>query len=244
MEQAARRRLGNDAQLREAARSIWTVPWLEGLARDLRYALRALRHRPGFAIASILTLALGIGATTALWSVLDPVLLRPLPYHQSERLVALLEVNRDRPNGQIIISPANALNWRDRSHSLQDIALYSWSSVTLADEPVEAVWGRAVTTNMFRLLGAAPMLGRSLAPADPPPGAPRPALLSRRLGAAPMRGRSFAPEDTTPGAPRAVILSHALWQRRCGGDPALVGRPLRTREGPAGIIGGMPPGFP
>ena len=212
--QAARRRLGNDAQLREAARSIWTVPWLEGLARDLRYALRALRHRPGFAIASILTLALGIGATTALWSVLDPVLLRPLPYHQSERLVALLEVNRDRPNGQIIISPANALNWRDRSHSLQDIALYSWSSVTLADEPVEAVWGRAVTTNMFRLLGAAPMLGRS-----------------------------FAPEDTTPGAPRAVILSHALWQRRFGGDPALVGRPLRTREGPAVIIGVMPPGF-
>src|ERR1051325_1762332 len=109
---AARRRVGNDAQIREAARAVWSVGWGEGLARDLRYAIRALRHRPGFAVASILTLALGIGATTALWSVLDPVLLRPLPYHRSDRLVALLEVNRDRPNGQIIISPAHALPLR------------------------------------------------------------------------------------------------------------------------------------
>ena len=212
--QAARRRLGNDAQLREASRSIWTVAWVEGLARDLRYAVRALRHRPGFAIASILTLALGIGATTALWSVLDPVLLRPLPYRDPGALVALREVNARRPDGQSIISPANALFWRDRSRSLGDVAIYSWANITLADDPAEQLNGRAISTNLLRLLGAEPMLGRG-----------------------------FRAEDTLPHAPVALLLSHPLWVRRFHADPAVIGRMVRTREAPAVIIGVMPPRF-
>ena len=209
-----RRRMGNDAQLREAARAVWAFRWLDGLSRDLRYAFRALRHRPGFAIASILTLTLGIGATTALWSILDPVLLRPLPYRESGQLVALREVKASKPEGQSIISPANALFWRERGHALADIAIYSWASVTLADEPAEQLNGRAITTNLLRLLGAEPMLGRG-----------------------------FVAEDTVPNAPVAVLLSHALWVRRFHADPAIVGRAVRTREAPAVIIGVMSPGF-
>lgn len=211
---AARRRLGNDAQLREASRAEWGFRWLDGLGRDLRYAVRALRRRPAFAVASVLTLSLGLGASTALWSVLDPVLLRPLPYRESGRLVSLREVKASRPEGQTIISPANALFWRERGHALQDIAIYTWAGVTLADEPAEQLNGRAISTNLLRLLGAAPMLGRS-----------------------------FAPEDTVPNAPVALLLSHPLWMRRFHGDPAIVGKSVRVRESPAVVIGVMPPGF-
>src|ERR1043166_3409638 len=211
---AARRRVGNDAQIREEARAIWSVAWVEGLGRDLRYAVRALRRRPAFALASTLTLALGIGATTALWSVLDPVLLRPLPYRDAPSLVALLEVHKDRPEGQTIISPANALDWRERNRTLRDVALYTWASATLADEPAEELTGRAIATNLLHLLGAAPMLGRG-----------------------------FAAEDTLPHAPRALLLSHALWRRRFGADPSVVGKPLHLRDGPALVIGVMPPDF-
>jgi putative ABC transport system permease protein len=211
---AARRRVGNDAELREASRRVWTFQWLEGLTRDLRYAARALRHRPGFALASILTFTLGIGATTALWSVLDPVLLRPLPYRDADRLISLREVKASKPEGQYIISPANAMFWRERSRVLADVAIYSWANITLADEPAEQLNGRSISTNLLRVLGAQPMLGRG-----------------------------FAAEDTVPNAPVAILLSHALWVRRFHADPSVVGRMIRAREAPALIIGVMPPGF-
>ncbi len=145
----ARRRLGNDAHLRERARSVWTFGWLEGLLRDLRFAGRALVHRPGFAIATTLTLALGLGATTALWSVLDPVLLPAAPYPDADRLVALREVKSSKPEGQSIISPANVLFWRDRGRVLADIGLYTWSRVTLADDPAEQLSGMRITSNLL-----------------------------------------------------------------------------------------------
>ena len=211
---AARRRLGNDASLREASRAVWSVRWIEGLSRDLRYAARALRHRPAFALASALTLMLGIGATTALWSVLDPVLLRPLPYHDAGNLVALREVKAARPEGQSILSPANATFWRERSRALQDVALFTWANITLADEPAEQLSGRAISTNLLQLLGAKPMFGRA-----------------------------FAAEDTVPNAPVALLLSHALWLRRFHGDRSVIGKAVRTREAPAVIVGVMPPGF-
>jgi putative ABC transport system permease protein len=209
-----RRRLGNDAQLREASRAVWAFRWLEGLGRDLRYAARALRHRPGFAVASVLTLTLGIGATTALWSILDPVLLRPLPYREAEALVSLREVKASKPAGQFVISPANALFWRERSRALQDIGIYSWGSITLAEEPAEQLSGLRISTNLLGLLRAQPMLGRG-----------------------------FLPEDTLPNAPVAILLSHALWVRRFHADPAVIGRAVRTREAPTFVIGVMPPGF-
>ena len=110
----AARRLGNRAQIAEASRAAWSFAPVEELIQDVKYSLRVLRARPGFALASTLTLALGVGATAALASVLDAVLLRPLPYRESERMVQLLEVNVPRNRTQTILSPANALAWRDR----------------------------------------------------------------------------------------------------------------------------------
>ncbi len=210
----AQRRLGNDAHLRERARSLWTFAWLEGLVHDLRFAFRALVRRPGFALAATLTLALGLGATTALWSVLDPVLLRPLPYPEADHLVALREVKSSKPQGQSILSPANVLFWRDRGRVLSDIAVYTWSSVTLADEPAEQLSGMRISTNLLSVLGVQPMLGRS-----------------------------FASEDTIPNAPVALLLSHDVWMRRFHGDSSIVGRSIRTRESPAIVVGVMPAGF-
>jgi len=210
----AQRRLGNDAALRERSRSVWTIGWVEGLLHDLRFAARALARRPGFASASVLTLALGLGATTALWSVLDPVLLRPLPYPNADRLVALREVKAAKPEGQSILSPANALFWRDRGRVLADLALYTWTNITLADEPAERLNGMRISTNLLSVLGSAPALGRS-----------------------------FAPEDTVPNAPLALLLSHEVWVRRFHADSAIVGKSVRTRESPAVIIGVMPAGF-
>ncbi len=210
----ARRRLGNDAHLREQSRSVWAFGWLEGILRDLRYAGRTLAHRPGFAIATTLTLALGLGATTALWSVLDPVLLRPLPYPEADRLVSLREVKSSKPEGQNILSPANVLFWRDRGRVLSDIGLYTWSSLTLADEPAEQLSGMRITSNLLSLIGVQPFLGRG-----------------------------FAPEDTVPNAPVAILLSHAVWVRRFHADSSMIGKPIRTRESPAVVIGVMTAGF-
>jgi len=206
----ATRRLGNRAQIGEASRAAWSFAPVEALSQDVRYSLRVLRARPGFALASTLTLALGVGATAALASVLDAVLLRPLPYHESGRIVQLLEVN-PRGKSQTILSPANALAWRDRVRALEDIAVYTWSDATLPGDPAESVSGRQVSTNLFALLGAAPLYGRG-----------------------------FVSDDTLAGAPRALVLSHGLWSRRFGSDPSVIGRPLTLREGSAVIVGIMP----
>jgi predicted permease len=210
----AARRLGNRAQIAEASRAAWSFAPVEELTQDVRYSLRVLRARPGFALASMLTLALGVGATAALASVLDAVLLRPLPYRESERMVQLLEVNVPRNRTQTILSPANALAWRDRVRALDDVGLYTWSNLTLTGDHAEQISGRSITTNLFALLGATP-----------------------------AHGRGFVSDDTLPGAPRALMLSHALWRRRFGSDPSVIGRPLALREGPAVVVGVMPAGF-
>jgi len=210
----AARRLGNRAQIGESARAAWAFAPVEELLQDVKYSLRVLRARPGFALASTLTLALGVGATAALASVLDAVLLRPLPYRESARIVQLLEVNIPRSRTQTILSPANALAWRDRVRALEDVGLFTWSNVTLTGDPAEQVSGRSVTTNLFALLGATP-----------------------------LHGRGFVSDDTLPGAPRALVLSHALWRRRFGSDPSVIGRPLALRDRPAMIVGVMPAGF-
>ena len=210
----ARRRLGSQAQIGEAARAIWSPPALADLLQDVRYALRGLRRRPGYAAAALVTLLLGIGATTALFSVLDAVLLRPLPYSDSGRLVQVWEHNLPRNRPENVVSPANFLDWRSRSRSFEELAAYTWANVTLVGDEPELLSGRAVTTNFFAALQARPMLGRL-----------------------------FAPEDTLPNAPVAMLLSHGLWVRRFGSDPSVVGKPTRIRESTALVIGVMPPDF-
>ena len=211
---AARRRVGNRAQLAEAARDVWRPPALGDLAQDLRYALRGLRRQPGHAAAAIITLTLGIGATTALFSVLDAVLLRPLPYPDPDRLVQVWEHHRPRDRRENVVAPLNYLGWQDRARSFESLAIYRPVAISLVGEVPERLTGRGVSSNFFSVLRARPALGRL-----------------------------FNPADTIPGAPRALVLSHGLWKRRFGGDPAIVGSTLPLLEGAASIVGVMPEGF-
>ncbi|HEU5220064.1 MAG TPA: ABC transporter permease [Gemmatimonadales bacterium] len=211
---AARRRVGNTAQVAERARAVWSPPALDDLLQDMKYAVRGLRRRPGYAAAAILTLTLGIGATTALFSVLNAVLLKSLPYADAGRLVQVWERNVPRNRGENIVSPANFADWRARARSFESLAIYTWSSAPLAGEAPEILSGRAVSTNFFSTLGVRPALGRL-----------------------------FVPDDTLPGAPMAMVLSHALWIRRFGGDSTVIGQTIALRDARARVVGVMPAGF-
>lgn len=211
---AARRRVGNRAQLGEAARDVWRPPALGDLGQDLRYAVRGLARQPGYAAAIAITLMLAIGATTALFSVLDALLLRPLPYREPDRLVQVWEHRRSSDNRENLVSPANFLDWRDRARSFEHLAAYTWSSLGLTGNTPAVVYGRMVTSNFFSVMGTRPSLGRG-----------------------------FLPGDTLPGAPRALILSHPVWATRFGGDSAVIGKPVVVREGSAQIVGVMPREF-
>ncbi len=185
------------------------------LLQDFRYALRSLRRTPGFALVACLTLALGFGANTAMFSVIQAVLLRPLSYAEPERLVMVWEHNIPRQRDRNVVSPANYLRWQERATSFTDLAMYTWASTvfTGGDAP-ERVPGRSVTTNLFSVLGAQP-----------------------------ARGRLFTPEEGVTGGPEVIILSHGLWQRRFGGDPAVVGRPVAVAGGTVTVVGVMPATF-
>src|ERR1700722_17419089 len=180
--------------------------------QDLRYGARMLLRNPGFALVAILTLAIGIGANVIIFSVVDGVLLRPLPFPNSKRIVTLWEtaVNRNVVHGTA--SAAELLDWRDLNHSFQDLsgwrALYF--TITGNGGP-EQVWGSQVSGNFFRTLRVAPMLGRD-----------------------------FSAEDEHPGHENVVILSYALWQRHYGGDPGIVGRTIPLDDQPFEVIGILP----
>jgi putative ABC transport system permease protein len=188
---------------------------LTGLGQDIVYGFRALRRTPGFTLAAVLTLALGIGANAAVFSVVDGVLLRPLPYGNPERLVKIWEYNipRDRPRN--IANPANVMDWRTRARSLADITMYTWSGLTLIEGGAATeLSGRAVEPNFFSLLQVRPALGRDFTPAD---------------------------GERAPA--RVIILSHGLWQNRFGGDSAAIGQRIALAGGSAEIIGVAPAGF-
>jgi putative ABC transport system permease protein len=185
---------------------------MEALIQDLRYALRRLVHSPGFTVASIVTLALGIGATTAIFSVVDAVLLRPLSFQDPSRLVLVWERFAARDQETNVVNPANYLDWRDRATSFTDLAALGWSQQTFAGDVPELVQGRSVTPNFFRTLGLAPLLGRV-----------------------------FTPAEAVPGGPPVIILSYGLWRRQFGGDSGVVGRPVPVAGGTAVVLGVMPP---
>lgn len=182
---------------------------------NLRYALRTLLKRPAFTAVTVGTLALGIGANTAIFSVVDGVLLEALPYSESDRLVA---VSHAAPGLDLPSLPSATgihLITREESRTLQETALYQTSSATLTGDgaPERIRVGRA-TPSLFRVL---------------------------RVGAA--RGRTFTPEEGLPGAERVVILSHGLWSERFGSDPAVVGTTVRLDGTARQVIGVMPEGF-
>jgi putative ABC transport system permease protein len=189
---------------------------METLIKDIRYGIRSLLKRPGFAAIAVITLALGIGANTAIFSVVDGVLWRPLPYLAPQQLVMTWEDHRGRGGPEREwLSPSDFDDWRDQNSVFTHLsALNDWGpTLTGRDEP-EPLVGAAVSHDLFTLLGVEPTMGRS-----------------------------FRPEEDQPGAPNAVMLSHELWQRRFGSDLGIVGKSISLNEDNYTVIGVMPAGF-
>ena len=212
-ERQARIAFGSAVKASELCREQLPAFWLESLWADLRFALRMLRKSPGFTAIVILTLALGIGANTAIFSVVDAVFLRPLPYAQPDRLVTLSESNRPNDlSSRNEVAPGNFLAWRDRSQSFVKIAAVNTTgySLTGGDHP-ERVQAAVLSNGMLQMLGLRPTLGRD-----------------------------FAPADDRPGANPVVLLSYSLWQRRFNSDPAILGKSIRLGITPYTVVGVLP----
>ncbi|PYQ08863.1 MAG: permease [Acidobacteria bacterium] len=187
---------------------------MDTLLQDLRYSVRTLIERPGFAVVAALTIALGVGGTTAMFGVVDAVLLRPLPYADPDRLVMLWTRTPGGP--QAAASWPEFVDWREQNHSFADMAVWRGQSVNLTGgaEP-ERVVGAFVSDRFFPLLGARPVLGRT-----------------------------FTPEETDPATARPVaVLGHGLWQRRFGSDPGILGRSLVLNGQSHTVVGVLGPEF-
>jgi len=212
---AARRKFGNTMLLREQSREMWGWAWLETLAQDLRYTFRMLRRSPGFTAVAVLTLALGIGANTAVFSVVDTVLLRPLPYPDSERLVQMWSTKANTNRWGIWTAYPRFLDWRRLATRFEDMAAVRFWVINLSggDHP-EALHVVVTSSRLFQVLRVQPLLGRT-----------------------------FLPEEDQPGHDHVIILSHGLWQRRFGSDPTVIGRAVDIDQQSYTVIGVMPPGF-
>jgi putative ABC transport system permease protein len=191
---------------------------METILQDIRYGVRVLLKRPGFTIVAVATLALGIGANTAIFSVVNAVLLRTLPYQEPERLVALWETNAQaghEVNDRNEVAMGNFLDWRTQQSGFDEIAAITYANVNLTGvaEP-ERIQGAAVTTNLFSVLGVQPVIGRG-----------------------------FLSEEEKPESPRTVIVSHELWRGRFGSDPDFIGKTLTLNGNQVTVIGIMPPAF-
>ena len=192
------------------------VPGREGnlfadIGQDLRYGLRTLIKNPGFTIVAVIALALGIGANSAIFSVVNAVLLRPLPYKNPDQLVVIWENATHLGFPKDTPSPANFLDWRQQSTLFEGMAAFAERSFNLTGvgEP-ERLDGRRVSANLFEMLGVKPIVGRT-----------------------------FVPQEDQPGA-KVVLLNEGLWKRRFGGDPAVVGRAVNLNGEPYTVVGVLP----
>ena len=187
---------------------------VEQIAQDLRFGMRLLLRSPAFSIVAVLTLALGIGANTAIFSVVNAVLLRPLPFPEPDRLVRLWE-SSPAGNARNVVNPLNFLDWRERTRSFQQMAaMHGWDAdITGEGEPFAAD-GMRVSPEFFSTLKVSPFMGRG-----------------------------FLPEDGIPGRDHSVILSYAFWQGHYGADRHILGRKIIVNGGPMTIVGILPRGF-
>jgi hypothetical protein len=212
----ARLALGGPEQVKEHCRDARGTRWLEDLWQDFCYAVRTLRQRPGFAAVALLTLALGIGATTVMFTVVNGVLLKPYPFPQPSRLVNLQEkTDWSTPFGNLwAFTYPNYLDCKRESRSL-GMAAWRWNGGTVS-EPGEAgfVVSYEVSSEMFSILGV-PL----------------------------WKGRPFLPEDDRPGAAPVAIITRGLWQSRFGGSPSAIGRTLVFDGKPYTVVGILPAGF-
>jgi predicted permease len=219
-EQAARRAFGNTTLLEERSREVWQMPLVESLGSDLKLVFRRLRKSPGFAATVILTLAIGIGANTAVFSVLNSVLFKPLPYPEAEQLVALRLLApgaaglADFSSG-LRLSPSMYFTFAEQNRTFESLGVWiaGTGNVTGLAQPHE-VHTASITDGVLQTLGVPPLLGRWLLPVE-----------------------------QNPRGPKAVMVSYGYWQRRFGGDPSVIGRSIEVDSQPRQIVGVMPQGF-
>jgi putative ABC transport system permease protein len=214
-QRAARIELGGIEQVKEQVRASRTGAWLDALAADLRYAFRALKRNPGFAAVTVITLALGIGANTALFSVVNALLLRALPYKDAERLVYVTEF---WPHEPAALGPPNPdfTNWRAHSRLIEDVQAYGGGGdVTLTTgSEAERIAGTIVTAGLLGMIGVQPALGRD-----------------------------FVPDEDRPGGPPAVILGNRVWLRDFGGSRDVIGKQIELDGTGRTVVGVLPATF-
>ena len=188
---------------------------METLLKDIRYGVRGLLKRPGFTVVAVLTLALGIGANTAIFSVVNAVLLRPLQFRDPDRLVMIWEDAAFLGFPKNTPAPANYVDWKTQSKSFEDVAATAeWTFNLTGDGTPERVAAYGVTANFFPIFGVSPALGRG-----------------------------FTPDDDRPGAHKVAVISHELWQTRYGSDPQIVNRDIQLDGQKYTVVGVAPAGF-
>ncbi len=213
---AAHLKLGNPTLVREEIYRMNSVGFLEILWHDVRFGWRMLRKNPGFATIAVLTLALGIGANTAIFSVVNATLIRPLPYPNASRLVMVWETKRTEQEKQNVTSPATFLNWQQHNTVFEGMAIcFNDTGILTGGGAPEQIAMQDVGPNLFSLLGVNAMMGRVFVPA----------------------------QDGAEGADKVALLSFELWQRRYGSDPDILGRKVLIDGTPRTVIGVMPRGF-
>jgi putative ABC transport system permease protein len=210
----ARRRFGSVLKQKEAGHEIRTGRFFEDILRDTRHMGRGLRRSPGFTLAVVLTLALGIGANTAIFSVVDQLLLRPLPYPDGENLVMVYEARGS--NSHNSVSPATWLDWQRDNRTLERVAAWAAGRSAILTGAGEAtrLSLQAVSSEFFPVLRVEPILGRTI-----------------------------NEDDDRPNAPDVAVISHRSWQTRFGGDRNIVGRFIELNDTPTQVVGVMPPQF-
>jgi putative ABC transport system permease protein len=188
---------------------------MDSLLKDIRYGVRSLLKRPTLTIIAIITLAIGIGANSAIFSVVNSLLIKPLPFPELERIVTIWETQPSRGVVHNEASMANFLDWRAQNQTFEQMGLYRWWSTNLTGlETSERIQGFLVTANFLDVLGVKPMMGRG-----------------------------FLPDEDQPGKDPVVILTHGLWQRRFGSDPNIVNKAIMLNGVSRSVIGVMPEGF-
>src|SRR5271156_3529389 len=216
---AALRAFGNPALIREQTRAVWSWNWLESLARDLRLSLRTLGRTPGFTVIAILVMALGIGANVALFTVVRGVLLKPLPFHDPDRLVMLYEagLHEDDTAASDVVSGGMYAEWKKQNRSYSSLALAQGIRVGLSasgGQLPEKLKSALISWDLLRTLGVQPALGRD-----------------------------FTQADDNPAGSGTVLLSWGLWKRRFGSDPAILNQTIDLDAQPHTVIGVMPAWF-
>ncbi len=210
--------LGGVEQVHEKVREIRMGHFIETAWRDVRFGVRALVHSPVFSVVTVLSLALGIGANTAIFSVVNGLLLRPLPYPESERIVDVWHTppQQSFPGlDRFSVSPANYLDWKAQSSAFDQIAVYTYTgfSLSTSNDPLPLI-GAAVSSDFFSVLRTNP-----------------------------MQGRTFTPDEEGPGRDQVVVIGHGLWQRAFGANPNIIGQTLTINSRSFTVVGIMPAGF-